>query len=260
MPTTLKERLRTGARANVFAVGRLFHPNMIEIYAAMGGFDGFWIDYEHTGFTIREIEAACTAGRAAGLDPFVRIPPTDYALVTRCFESGASGVMASQISSVEEARQFVQWSRFAPEGCRGLNSLGFDGRYGLLPLAEFCRQANERAFVGIQIETVSALESCEEIAALPGVDFLFLGPADLSQALGVTGDLMHPLCTQAVKRVGKACTDAGKVFASVTVSSEHLQLLLKNGCRMISPTNDVRTFTTGVRASKEQYPELFQER
>src|SRR5690606_30351960 len=155
-------------------------------------FDGFWIDHEHCGFTIEQMESAARAGRACGMDCFVRVAPTDYALVTRCLESGTGGVMAAQISSPEQAEEFVKWAKFAPRGHRGLNPGGFDGRFGTLPLAEFCKQANEKTFVAIQIETVAAVDCCEEIAAIDGVDLLFYGPADLSQAYGVTGETMHP--------------------------------------------------------------------
>jgi 2-dehydro-3-deoxyglucarate aldolase/4-hydroxy-2-oxoheptanedioate aldolase len=254
---TLKQRLNQGEQVNVFAVGRAFHPNLIEMYAARETYHGFWIDHEHSGFTMAEIESATRAGRSSGLDSFVRVAPTDYALVTRCLESGASGVMAAQISSVEQAEQFVQWSKFAPRGHRGLNSGGFDGGFGRMPLANFCEQANRNSFVAIQIETCAAVDCCEGIAAIDGVDLLFIGPADLSQALGVTGDFLHPECLRAVARIARACEAVGKPFGAVTTSPEHAQMLLEEGCRMLSPTNDVRTFQAGLDAVHDRFPMLF---
>ena len=169
MTPTLKQRLASGETVNVFAVSRLFHPNAIQMYAIHGGFHGFWIDHEHAGLTIEQMEAAAAMGRASGLDCFVRLAPTDYALVTRCFESGATGVMAAQINSAEQAEGFVRWCKFARRGNRGLNAGGFDGRFGNLPLAEFCEKANRETFVAIQIETVAAVEDCDAIAAIDGV-------------------------------------------------------------------------------------------
>ncbi|MGH8928131.1 MAG: HpcH/HpaI aldolase family protein, partial [Acidimicrobiia bacterium] len=93
----IKDRLQRGERLVVFAVGRMFHHNLIQYLGMQGDFDGFWIDLEHGGLTVRDVEIAAMAGRAHGLDCFVRVPPTDYATVTRCFESGASGVMGAQI-------------------------------------------------------------------------------------------------------------------------------------------------------------------
>ncbi|MCA8996088.1 MAG: host specificity protein [Planctomycetaceae bacterium] len=255
---SLKQRLADGQTVNVFAVSRLFHPNMIEVYGLHGGFHGFWIDDEHAGFSVREIETATAFGRAAGLDSFVRIPPTDYATVTRCLESGAGGVMAAQISTAEQAEEFVRWSKFVPRGNRGMNAGGFDGRFGNLGLAEFCANANRDSFVAIQIETVSAVDQCDEIAAIDGVDLLFVGPADLSQALHVPGEFLHEKCLAAVDRVAAACDKNGKTFGAVTTTAEHSKMLVDKGCRMLSPTNDVRTFNAGVKSVKQTFAHLFE--
>lgn len=256
-PVSIKERLFNGERLNVFAVSRSFHPNQIEMYALQGGFAGFWIDHEHSGFTIDQIEAATRAGRACGLDSFVRVAPTDYALVTRCLESGAGGVMAAQISTPEQAEEFVSWAKFAPRGQRGLNNWGHDGMFSLTPIPEFCRQANERTFVAIQIETIAAVECCEEIASIDGVDHLFIGPADLSQAYGVTGQMMHPEILKAIVRVSKACEAHHKTFGAVSFAPEQAAMLLDQGCRLISMTSDIRTFQEGITAVKEKFRELF---
>ena len=205
MPELMKHRLQRGERLVVFAVGRMFHHNLVHYLGMAGGFDGFWIDVEHGGLTTQDIEIAATAGLAHDLDCFVRVPPTDYATVTRCFESGATGVMAAQIKSAEEAEEFVRWAKFAPRGRRGLNPLGFDGRYGTIPLAEFAEQANRDTFVAIQIETAQAVEEVDGIAAVDGVDLLFVGPSDLSQAVGVIGDFMGEASIAAVDRVATAC-------------------------------------------------------
>jgi 4-hydroxy-2-oxoheptanedioate aldolase len=254
---SLKQRLAEGETVNVFAVSRVFHPNMIEMFAIHGGFHGFWIDDEHAGFSTHQVETAAAFGRANGLDCFVRIPPTDYALVTRCLESGAGGVMAAQINSAEQAEEFVQWTKFHPRGRRGLNAGGFDGRFGNLPPAEFCRKANEESFLAIQIETQQAVEECDEIAAIDGVDLLFVGPSDLSQAFGVTGDFLHESCLDAIDKVAAACNKHGKSFGAVTTTPEHAQMLVEKGCRMLSPTNDVRTFNAGIKSVKQTFANLF---
>ncbi len=95
--------------------------------------------------------------------------------------------MAAQIFSAAQAEQFVRWAKFMPRSARGLNNGGFDAQYGRIPPAEFCQKANRETFVAIQIETLGAVEECDAIAAIDGVDLLFIGPVDLSQSLGVTG-------------------------------------------------------------------------
>jgi 4-hydroxy-2-oxoheptanedioate aldolase len=257
MSETLKQRLQRGDRLVVFAVGRMFHHNIIQYLGMAGGFDGFWIDVEHGGLTVHDIEVAAAAGRAHGLESFVRIPPTDYATVTRCFESGAVGVMAAQIASAEQAEEFVRWAKFAPRGRRGLNPLGYDGRFGSLSLAEFANRANEESFVAVQIETAQAVEEVDAIAAIDGVELLFVGPSDLSQALGVTGDLFHERSLDAVDRIAAACRTHGKQWGAVTPTPAYASLLIEKGCTLISPTNDVKLITSGLAAVKESFKELW---
>jgi 2-dehydro-3-deoxyglucarate aldolase/4-hydroxy-2-oxoheptanedioate aldolase len=257
MPDTMKQRLKNGERLIVFAVGRMFNHNIVRYLGMSGDFDGFWIEVEHGGLTTADIEIAATAGQAYGLECFVRVPPTDYATVTRCFESGATGVMAAQIRSAEEAEEFVQWAKFAPRGRRGLNPLGFDGRYGTIPLSEFARRANEDGFVAIQIETAQAVDEVEGIAAVDGVDLLFVGPSDLSQAVGAIGDFMGDASLDAVDRVAAACRAHGKQWGAVTPNTEYAAMLIDKGCSLISPVNDVKLVTEGLSAMKEKYSLLW---
>lgn len=255
--TSLKSRLQRGERVNVFAIGRIFHPNIIEMYGIHGGFQGFWIDEEHTGLGMKEIELATMAGRAAGLDSFVRLAPTDYAKVMRMFEAGAGGVMAAQINSPAEAERIVQWVKFAPRGRRGVNVGGYDGRYNTLGLAEFCEKSNRETFVAIQIETAQAVQTCDEIAAIDGVDLLFIGPSDLSQELGVPGQFMHERCLEAIDRVAAACRRHGKTWGAVTTTPEHAAMLVEKGCLMLSPTNDVRSMNAGIQSVKQTFGRFF---
>lgn len=257
MADLIKHRLQRGERLVVFAVGRMFHPNIIRYLGMHGGFDGFWIDVEHGGLTTSDVEIAATAGMAHGLDCFVRVPPSDYALVTRCFESGATGVMGAQIQSADHAEEFVRWAKFAPRGRRGLNPLGFDGEYGSVPLAEFAERANRDTFVAIQIETAGAVEEADAIAAIDGVDLLFVGPSDLSQAVGVIGDFTGAESIEAIDRVAAACRARGKQWGAVTPNPEYASMLVDKGCTLISPANDVKLVTTGLAAVKESYSFLW---
>lgn len=257
MADTLRARVARGDRLVMFAVSRVFHHNLVQMAAFHGGFDGFWIDVEHAGLTTRDVELAAMAGRAAGFETFVRIPPTDYSLVTRCLEAGAGGVMGAQIESAAHAEQFVQWAKFVPRGKRGLNVGGFDGQFGLLPPAEFCERANVESFVAIQIETLGALQECDAIAAIDGVDLLFFGPADLSQALGVTGQFLHADCLDAMERVSSACRAHGKHWGAVTPTPEHAAICIDKGCTLITPTNDVRIVNAGIKAVKQSFESVF---
>ena len=254
---TIKQRLARDELVLVFGAGRLMHRNLLQSVGIQGGFHGMWFDHEHVGFSTEELEVATLAARSQGLDNFVRIAPTDYALVTRSLESGGAGVMAAQIFSAEQAEEFVRWAKFFPRGARGLNTSGWDGQYAALPTAEFCEKANRESFVAIQIETLQSVEECDAIAAIDGVDLLFVGPSDLSQSLGITGDFFHEKCIDAIDRVAAACKKHGKHWGAVTVSPEHADMMVEKGCKLVSPTSDTRIIIAGLQAVKSRFAKYF---
>lgn len=255
--TTLKQRIVDGDRLNVFALGRMFHRNIIHFLGMRGGFDGFWLDVEHAGLTVGDLEVAAAAGRSHGLECFARIPPTDYATLTRCLESGMAGVMAAQIDTVAQAEQFVTWAKFHPRGRRGLNPLGHDGRFGTVPLPEFTERANRESFVAIQIETGGALDAVSEIAAIDDVDLLFVGPSDMSQSLGVIGRFDHQLMLEALDAVSKAARSNGKHWGAVAPNPEFARHLLERGCTMISAVNDVKLVAAGEATLKQTFAAIW---
>ena len=113
--------------------------------------------------------------------------------------------MISMVGSAAEAERAVRWAKFWPRGERGLNGGNRDGRFGLTPLSEYVAAANASTFLGVQIETAGALAEAAEIAAIPDVDLLFVGPSDLSQVLGVPGDFENPRCFEAIESIARAC-------------------------------------------------------
>lgn len=257
MPETIKQRLARNEMVMVVGVGRVMHHNLLQMIGIQGGFHALWFDHEHVGFSLERLEIGTLAARSQGLDSFVRIAPTDYALVTKCLEAGGGGVMAAQIFSAEQAEQFVRWAKFAPRGARGLNIGGWDGRFATIPPKEFCEKSNRETFVAIQIETAQAVEECDDIAAIDGVDLLFVGPSDLSQSLGVTGEFMHPDCLEAIDKVAAACRNHGKHWGAVCVNPEHAEMMAGKGCRMLSPTSDGKIINAGIQAVKEEYEGYF---
>ncbi|MGI9595408.1 MAG: aldolase/citrate lyase family protein, partial [Acidimicrobiales bacterium] len=129
---------------------------------------------------------------------------------------------------------------------------------GTIPMAEFAARANEETMVGIQIETAQAVVVVEEIAAIDGVDFLFVGPSDLSQAMGVIGDFLHPRCIEAVDRIADASRRAGKQWGAVMPTPDYAALLIDKGCTLISVTNDVKLITSGLEATKDRFSFLWE--
>lgn len=153
----IKQLLADNQVVRVFALGQLLSPKLVEIVGEHGEFDALWLDAEHAGIGMKDVELATLAAKAYGLDHFVRLPATDYASVMRPLDAGAGGLMISMVSSAEDAEKAVRWSKFWPRGQRGLNGGNRDGRFGLTPLREYTEAANASTFIGIQIETAGAL-------------------------------------------------------------------------------------------------------
>ena len=257
MPGFFKDLLATDKLIRVFCTGRLVHPVSIQLFGLAGGYDGFWLDAEHAGISTEQITMAALVGRACGLGSFVRMPVTSYAAVTQAFESGVDGVMAAQVVSAAEAEKFVSWAKFAPRGVRGLNTQGADAHFTHKTQAELAHDANRDHFVAIQIETLGALEEADAIAAIDGVDLLFVGPADLSQALGVLGQLDHAKLWAAIDRVAQACRAHGKAWGIVPAGAAYADRCAEMGCRMLTFGSDVLAMRMGVQALKTMFASQF---
>lgn len=253
MGAKLKQLLAAGKLVRVFGLGQLCHPKFVEIIGLHGGYDGVWLDQEHVALSGAQLEEVSRAARATGLDSFARLNATDYAAVMRPLEAGVGGVMAAQIRSAEQARMVVHWAKFHPLGLRGVNGTGVDGRYGTLPLLEYFQKANDDTLVAIQIEHAEAVEEVEKIAALPGVDVLFIGPADLSQSLGIPGQWENPRLWQAIERVAKASAQHRIHWAILPFSPEHARRCVSLGCRMLSIGMDTWALQRGLRSYLADY-------
>jgi len=257
MSTRFRDVLAAGDLVRIFVLGRLVHPVIIDMFGLAGGFHGFWLDQEHCGLTYEQVQLASVCARANNFDCIVRMAPSDYALVTQNLEAGAGGVMAAQITSAEHAEQFVRWAKFAPRGCRGMNNAGRDADYTHKPQDKFAAESNRDHFLAIQIETLGALEQADEIAAIDGVDLLFVGPSDLSQAMGLLGQFNHPKLHEGLDRVAAACRRHGKHWGTVAPTKEYTQMCYDKGCRMLSLGADVVAVRQGIEVAKTNFRNLF---
>jgi 2-dehydro-3-deoxyglucarate aldolase/4-hydroxy-2-oxoheptanedioate aldolase len=257
MGARLKELLAAGKIVKVYGLGQFLSPKFIDIVALQGGFDAVWFDQEHAGVSIEQIELASLAARACGLDSFVRLAPTDYATVMRPLEAGAGGIMAAQVRSAEQTRQIVQWAKFHPQGMRGMNGLGVDGNYGTIPIKDYMSRANAETFVAIQIEHIDAVTDIDQIAAVPNVDVLFIGPADLGQSMGIPGDWDQPRIWEAIEKVAEASKRHKIHWAILPPNAAYARRCLELGCRMLSIGFDSWTVHQGLKATKNQFAEFF---
>ena len=257
MSRIFHELLATDRVLRVFSVSRIVHPVVFDLFGMAGGFDGLWLDQEHGGMTAGQVQAAAAFARANRLGTIVRMAPTGYWQATQNLEAGADGLMAARLDSAAEAEEFVRWCKFAPRGDRGLNSSGYDARYTFTPLPQFTAEVNDENFVAVQIETLGALDEVDEIAGIAGVDMLFLGPADMSQALGHIGEVNHASVWDAIDRISAACHKHGKTWGTVPAGPDYAARCVEKGCRMLTLANETLAVRRGIESLQEWYTDFF---
>ncbi|MBI1895298.1 MAG: aldolase [Acidobacteria bacterium] len=216
MPSNLRARLRAGE--TVFGVFcELPCPESIEI-SAFAGWDFAVIDCEHSSIPGSRLPDMVRAAGSAGMPAVVRVDQCNAAAIQHALDSGAAGLIVPQVVSTGQAEAAAHAARFHPLGTRGFNPFVRAGAYSLAPVAEYVRRGNEEAVLILQIESAQALDNVDAIAALAGVDVLFVGPYDLAQSLGVPGETSHERVIRAGAEIARKAVAAGKA-AGVFVNS-----------------------------------------
>jgi len=217
-PAFLKEKLRRNGRVFGPMVFEFFSPGMPAIIASTGA-DFALFDMEHTGLgfeTFKHLVAGC---RGLDVAPLVRVPASEYHFIARALDMGAQGVMLPMVESRAQAEHIVACAHYPPHGRRGAAfGVAHDDYLPGTP-AEKMRVAHDRTLVIALIETVVGVENVEAIAAVAGIDVLWLGHFDLTNFMGIPGQFQHPDYLAAVRRVVAAAKANGK-FAGVMASDE----------------------------------------
>ena len=223
-------KLRAGRAVRICGLGH-FIPAFMR-HAAHLGFDCIWLDLEHRAMEQRELQSLLMLSHLVDIDVMVRVPLVDGAQLYRVLEDGATGMMFPLVNTPERARQIVQAVKFPPVGSRGMDGAGLDGDYYLDAGEDYADDVNRETFVVVQIETPQAVENADAIAAVDGVDGLFIGPADLTLRLRhhegeLDLDAAADRVAGAAKRHGKAWGRPGDVALTAGILSKGAQLLVQ---------------------------------
>lgn len=249
------QKLRAGEFVITAGVNRVADSWLSEMIGRIG-YDVIWFDMEHRSFGFEVIDNLALACRATNIDLMVRVRKTGYTSPMRALEFGANGILVPHVMSVDEARQWVDWVRFPPLGHRGFDGAGADANYALTDASEYLSKANDNIFLALQVEDKECVECVDEIAALPGVDILFVGPGDLSISYGVPFEFNHRLVQSAIDRVANAAAKFGKWWAIPTASPEQAQAALDRGARMITAGNDHALLLRGFQKAFEDFSQI----
>ena len=245
MASPLLERLR---RATTPSFGTWISSSSLVCLDALNGlgFDWFMIDTEHAQVNPETLAAMAALQAPSGAASLVRVGAVDQFLVKQALDAGTHGVLAPLVNTAAEARRLVAFARYPPDGVRGIASAA-STRYGK-ELGAYLRRANSEVLVGAQIETREALENLDAIAAVDGVDLLFVGPQDLTLNLGLVDDRKHPRVREAMRQVVEVTAKHGKVAGTLAVDAEEKRAATELGFRFIGLASDVRFLINGARA------------
>jgi 4-hydroxy-2-oxoheptanedioate aldolase len=241
------------ARDQVVAsmIVRLVRTVEIAQIAKTAGFDSFYVDMEHNGFSFETTGQLCMAGLAAGIAPFVRVPSISSHDISRALDGGALGVIAPHINSARDAECVVRAAKFAPLGDRSIAGGLPHLQFRTFPATETIHALNEATMVLIMIESAEALANVDAIAAVEGVDLLLIGTNDLCSSLGIPGQLDDDKVRSAYAKAMEACRKRGK-HLGVGGLSAYPRLageFVKMGARYVSTGTDL-SFLLGAATAK----------
>ena len=205
----VKQRLANGESVFGTMVFEFFSPGMPQI-AKIAGAEFILFDMEHTAIDLDTVKQQVAYCRGIGLPPFVRVPATDYHFIAHALDAGAVGVMVPMVETREQAEFIVSCSRYPPEGRRGA-AFGFaHDDYAPGDVTEKIAAAHARTMIMALIETERGAANVDQIAAVAGIDVLWLGHFDLTNFLGIPGQFTHPRYLDAVAAIAAAANRHGK--------------------------------------------------
>jgi 2-keto-3-deoxy-L-rhamnonate aldolase RhmA len=243
---TTKQRLQSGKVALGFGVHHL-RTIATPVLAAATGHDWIFIDAEHGAFNIQEITQLCIAALPTGVTPIVRVCAGALDEATRALDNGALGIVVPHVDTAAEAMRIADAFHYPPMGHRSWG--GPPAVYGYQPpsTAEAQVAINAEILTVVMLESPEAVRNADAIAAVPGVDVLFIGTSDLTAELGISGQMGHPKVIEAYQAVGEACRRHNKTLGMGGVyDEENASRYVAMGARFLLSGSDHSYIVSGA--------------
>jgi 2-dehydro-3-deoxyglucarate aldolase/4-hydroxy-2-oxoheptanedioate aldolase len=245
-PNHVKRKLRAGG----VSIGTFmfeFSTTGIGRIAAEAGAEFAVFDMEHTGWSVETIRMLIATTRSTEMVPLVRVPATQYDFIARVLDMGAMGIMIPMCESAGQAQKLVASAKYPPVGRRGAAFTIAHDDYAAGDIVDKISSANDETLLIAQIETVAGLNNVDEIAAVSGVDVLWIGHFDLSNSLGISGQFAHPRFQDAVAKVLAACRRHQKAAGFMASDVAGGKALLDQGFRMLAYGGDLWLYQSALR-------------
>lgn len=231
MKNTLKTRLKQRELLHGMFV-MIPSPAVAEMIG-YAGFDYAILDTEHGASGTEALENQVRAAEASGMPALVRTVGQTPGEILRALETGATGVLVPHVTTADQAAAIAAAAHYPPHGIRGLATTARAGRHGLTTAGAHLDQAKESTCVLVQIEDAAALPNVPTIARTPGVDAVFIGPADLAISLGFPGRPDHPTVAAAIRKIQEQVREAGQVLAGFARSEVDAKVLAEQGVTFV---------------------------
>lgn len=248
-PNRFKRALKDG-RQQIGLWNSIPGPLVAELLATCG-FDWVVIDTEHAVTDIPDTLAMMQAMAPYRTQAVVRPASNDVVLIKRILDLGAQTLLIPYVQNADEARAAVAAMRYAPRGIRGVAGLTRASVFG--QVAGYHQRAEEELCLIVQVETAEALTQIPAIAAVDGVDALFIGPADLAASMGHPGDMRHPDVVAAIEAGIRAIVAAGKPAGILTLDRDFAQTCIRWGTTFTAVGMDIALLAQGARSLSAQF-------
>lgn len=239
-----KHALAAG-RAQIGLWCSLANHYAIEVVAP-AGFDWLLLDTEHSPNDLESLVTQLQAAAAYPSHPVVRVPWNDMVTIKRVLDIGAQTVLIPMVDTAEQARAAVSYTRYPPDGVRGVGGTTRATRFGRVP--HYAKRAAGELCVLVQVETAIALENLEAIAAVDGVDGVFIGPSDLHASFGHVGEQHHPSVWPRIEDAVRRIRAAGKAPGFLTSNEADARRILEIGGQFVAVGSDLGVLARGVDA------------
>ncbi len=243
----VKHALREGDTALGTMVFEFATPGIARIVASAGA-DFVVFDQEHSGWGIDTIRMLMATALAADVVPLVRVPATQYHFISRPLDVGASGIMVPMVETAEQARLVVSSAKYPPLGNRGAAfGIAHDDYEAAEDAISGMRNANDQTLLIAQIETRRGTDNVDEIAAVEGLDVLWIGHNDLTNSMGIPGRFDHPDYLRAIDRFLEACRRHGKAPGIMSTGVDEARAQLDQGFRCVAYWGDIWLYARALR-------------
>ena len=244
-PNPLKKKIRSGN----LVLGTLlpaFTPHVAGVVIATNP-DFLWIDTEHSPYGVERLDVIPVMARHKGVAPMIRVAWNDPPLIKKAYDAGAVAVMVPQVDSAEEAARAVQYAKYPPEGNRGLTPSWT--RVAGEDFAHVIKTANEETVVVLQVESLLAFDNLEEMAKVPGVDVLFVGPLDLSASVGTISETQSVEVQDIMREVPRILAGTAVVAGTTCADVADAQEKIGWGYRYVSVGNPLAAGAQVVKSA-----------